>query len=145
MIPQAIFLSLGLLCALPQPREDKYAVVVNTNNACKLGKSEAQALIKKLFLKQLTDWPDGTKAKPFGRDHGEAALTAFVKEVVGMNDAELARHWLKLKNQNGTTPPKEVKSDRMLLKYIGKYDGAFGVVSLDEAQKDGSVKVLFSF
>jgi hypothetical protein len=127
------------------PRKATYALVVNAKNAATETGDAAKALVKKLYLKDLTQWTDRTEAKPYSREAAAAEQVAFVKDVLGMNDAELARHWLKIKNMNGSTPPKEVDTDRMMLKYIAKYDGAFGVVKVDAARDGNGVKILFEF
>lgn len=138
-----------LMFAAPPLGQDKqtdtYAIIVNTGNKCAQTGATVKATIKKLFLKQMTKWPDGTAAKPYGRTQGAAEQSAFIKDVLGMGDAELARHWLKMKNMNGTTPPKGVSSDRMVIKYVEKHSGAFGVVPLAEAKAATGVKILCTF
>lgn len=123
----------------------RYAVVAHADNPCKHEGDKAKATVKKLFLKQLSQWPDGTPAKPYGRTVGSDEHKAFADAVLEMGAAELARHWLKLKNMNGTTPPKEVRSERMLLKYVAKTKGAFGIVAIDAAKGAEGVRVLFEF
>ena len=137
-----------LAAAPPAPQATKaktYAVIVNPKNKCSAKDDKAKAIIKKLFLKQMSQWPDGTPAKPYGRKSAAAEQSKFVKTVLGMGDAELVRHWIKMKNMKGTTPPKGVKSDRMLFKYVAKHAGAFGVVKLSDAKKQKGVKILYSF
>mgnify|MGYP000871591659 FL=1 len=151
----AILLASLISCIAPQsqagpkdassPRKATYAVVVNSKNAATETGDAAKTLVKKLFLKDLSQWPNGTEAKPYSREATSAEQAAFVKDVLGMNDAELARHWLKIKNMNGSTPPKEVDTDRMVLKYVAKYDGAFGIVKIDSAKDVEGVKTLFEF
>lgn len=149
----AIFAALTALVLGPsqdpkdgKPQDQKVnALVVNANCKATETGDAAKALIKKLFLKELTQWPGGVEAKPYAREAAAAEQVALLKDVLGMSDAELARHWLKMKNQNGTTPPKDVDSERMLLKYIAKSDGAFGVVKLDAAKGAEGVKILFEF
>lgn len=152
----AILLTMVIAGALPngqgqakdasaKRRADTYALVVNEKNKCTETGDTAKATVKKLFLKDLTQWPDGTEAKPYSRESTSAEQAAFLKGVLGMTDAELARHWLKVKNMNGTTPPKDVDSDRMVLKYVAKAEGAFGVVKVDAAKGAEGVKVLFEF
>ena len=149
MTKLAITAVLGLLslCVAQDKQEKKatYALVINANSKCTLTGDEAKALIKKLFLRELTQWPGGVEAKPYAREAAAAEQVAFLKDVLGMTDAELARHWLKVKNTNGTTPPKDVDSERMLLKHIAKSDGAFGVVKIDAAKGAEGVKILFEF
>lgn len=152
MLKLALLSSLMLLSVAPVAQEKKktkttetYAVIVNTKNKCIRKGAAAKATVKKLFLKQMAKWPDGTAARPYGRKSGGTEQGAFVKVVLGMGDAELARHWLKMKNMNGTTPPKGVSSDRMVLKYVAKHDGAFGVIKMSEAKKSKGIKVLYTF
>ncbi|MBL8752101.1 MAG: hypothetical protein JNK15_02265 [Planctomycetes bacterium] len=145
-----IAISLGLLfagavVAQSETKKAGYVVVVNATNPCTQTGAEAQATVKKLFLKELTQWPGGVEARPYARDGASPEHVAFVKFVLGMTDAELARHWLKMKNMSGTTPPKDVDSDRLVLKYVAKHQGAFGVVKADAAKGVEGVKVLFEF
>ena len=144
-----ISLSLALsLLAMAQEDAKKmtqWALVVNTANPCKDTGDAAKATIKRLFLKELTQWSGGLDAKPYAREAASAEHVAFLKLVLGMSEAELARHWLKMKNMSGTTPPKDVDSERMLLKYIAKTPGAFGVVKIESAKGAEGVRVLFEF
>ena len=134
----------GLAQTEKQAPPKKYAVVVNAKNTCPIRGEKARSTIKKLFLKQTSKWPSGAAAKPYGRKAGKE-IDAFAKHVLGMGNAELARHWLKMKNMNGTTPPKAVSSDRMLLKYVAKYEGAFGIVTAAAAKSAKGVKILYEF
>ena len=144
-------ISLSLALAVLATAQDEakktaqYALVVNSANKCTETGEAAKAIIKKLFLKELTQWPDGLEAKPYAREGAAAEQVAFLKLVLGMSEAEVARHWLKMKNMNGTTPPKDVDSERMLLKHVAKTPGAFGIVKLDAAKGAEGVRVLFEF
>ncbi len=121
-----------------------YALVVNASNPLKETEAAAKKIVKALFLKDLTRWPDGTEAKPYDRGPKAAERAVFVQEVLGMNAAELARHWLRVKNMSGVTPPMEVDTDRLLLRHVERHDGAFGVVKQSAAKVPG-VRVLFEF
>ncbi|MFT4514096.1 MAG: hypothetical protein ACI89X_001233 [Planctomycetota bacterium] len=150
MLKLALLSALLLLSAVPveqnkNKKTETYAVIVNMKNKCSQKGAAAKATVKKLFLKQMAKWPDGITAKPYGRKAGGSEQDAFVKGLLGMGNAELARHWLKMKNMNGTTPPKGVSSDRMILKYVEKHDGAFGIVKMSETKKSKGIKVLCSF
>ncbi|HLQ37842.1 MAG TPA: hypothetical protein VK348_08580 [Planctomycetota bacterium] len=139
-------LLLGLAAVPPARAQDKvvYAVVANPASTWKGTAAEAQALVKKLFLKTANDWPDGTVARVYARAAGSAEQRAFETRVLGMTEAELTRHWLQQKNRNGLTPPREVTSAYVLIKYLGKYPEAFGVLPAEEAQASG-LRVLFTF
>jgi hypothetical protein len=149
---QLPILLLGLICGVPQggepaqdpPKKVVYAVVVNATNPIAVSGDAARTVVKDLFLKNLGRWPNGTEAKPYAREAASVEMAGFQKEILGMSEAELARHWLRQKNTNGTTPPKEVDNDRLVLKFVGKHDGAFGIVRADAAKAEG-VKVLCTF
>lgn len=145
MIKIAIFCSLAALVLGPRQEAEQYAVIVNAKNTCSQTGDALKSTIKKLFLKELTKWPDGTEAKPYSRKDDADETAAFLKSVLDMSQAELARHWLKMKNTNGITPPNEVSSERMVLKYVAKHDGAFGIVKLSVAEGESDVKILYKF
>lgn len=129
----------------PKPQPVRHAVVVHVDNKMTETGDAAKVVVKKLFLKDLSQWPDGSEAKAYGRDDKSDAHIAFRNEVLGMSEAELARHWLKVKSMNGTTPPKEVDSDRLVLKYVAKNPSAFGICTLDSLKGVEGVRVLFEF
>ncbi|MBX3463909.1 MAG: hypothetical protein KF830_12125 [Planctomycetes bacterium] len=129
----------------PTPRPAQHAVVVHVDNKTKEVGDAAKSLVKKLFLKDLSEWPDGSEAKAYARDGKSDVQAAFRQQVLGMTEAELARHWLRVKSINGTTPPKEVETDRMVLKHVARNPNAFGVVTLEAAKAAEGVRVLFEF
>lgn len=124
---------------------DDFAVVVNSGNSIEFDSIDAaRNEVKRLYLKQASAWSNRVDAAPYGRADDTPEQAAFLEQVLGMSTAELARHWISEKNRNGTVPPKDVTSDRMLAKFIEKYDGAFGVVTPAEAEEHG-LRVLFTF
>lgn len=129
----------------PAAEPPRFAVVIHAGNELTVSGDEARALIKRLFLKELTRWPDGSEARIYARVAESAPQAAFRRQLLAMSEAELARHWLKQKSMNGTTPPKEVDSDRLVLKYVAKYQNAVGVVELASLKDVPGVKVLFAF
>ncbi len=141
----ALLVPLGGQDPVDKPKKAIYAVVVNDKNPVKETGDEAKALVRKLFLKELTQWPGSLDAKPYGREAASDEQVAFLKIVLQLTDSELARHWLKQKNLNGTTPPKEVDSDRMVLKYVARTTGAFGIVRIDAIKDTPGVRILFTF
>ncbi len=145
----AAVICLGLMAEMASGGDDggpvEYAVIVNASNSF-ADEASASNVVKQLFLKDREDWPNKNKdqAKPFGRAAGSPETKAFLAKVLGMTDAELAKHWIALKQKTGKTPPREVASDKMLARFVAKFPGGFGVVKADAAQADG-VKVLFTF
>ena len=129
----------------PAVEPPRYAVVIHADNKLAAVGDEAKTLIKRLFLKDLTRWPDGSEARVYARSGDSAPQQSFRRQLLAMSEAELARHWLKQKSTNGSTPPKEVESDRLVLKYVAKYPNALGVVELASLKDVTGVKVLFEF
>ncbi|MCR9243563.1 MAG: hypothetical protein NXI31_00920 [bacterium] len=117
--------------------------MINTKNPFGKTGAAARTTIKQLFLKGKSQWPNGKVAKPYARRATSSEQAAFQKSLLGMKDSELARHWLRIKNLNGQTPPKAVGSDRLLLKFVARHEGAFGVVRRSAVKGNSKVRVLF--
>lgn len=127
-----------------QERGARFAVIVNAQNVLDTDADSARAQVRKLYLKEATEWSNGVVALPFGREASSAAQTAFLERVLGMSQAALARHWIKLKNLRGVSSPKQVESAALVRRYVVKYPGAFGIVPIEEASGD-DIRILFEF
>ena len=57
----------------------------------------------------------------------------------------LGRHWLRLKNMHGSTPPRAVGSARLAIKHVARRKGAFTIVEASSAANAKNVRVLFEF
>ncbi len=123
----------------------KFAVIVNASNKFQAKGGTARSMVKTLFLKNLSRWPDGTRARPYGRKDASSEQDALMNGVLGMSDAELARHWLRGRNMNGTTPPMQIGSVRMVLKHVARHAGGLAVVEVDVARRTKGVRVLLEF
>lgn len=140
------------LCAIfviafaPQALAQSYAVIVNNVNSFSGDETAMKQQVKRLFLKQSSAWQGGTEVRAFDRAKGSPETTAFISDVLGMDEAAVARHWLSLKQKTGETPPRNVSSSNMLVKLVSKYEGGVGVVDSTTASAlpDG-VRVLFNF
>lgn len=106
-----------------------YAVVVNAQNSFSGDTETVQNLLKRMYLKQLTVWPDKTSASVYGAPSDSPEMQAFRSQILGMTEAELADYWLGLKQKTGETPPREMKAGTTLFKLIEKYPGAYGIVA----------------
>lgn len=123
-----------------------YALIVNTENTVSGDLEQNKKLIKALYLKERSQWAGGAEAKPFGRPAGHDAHVALRDQILSMTEAELTKYWLDQKQKTGATPPREVDTASMLIKFVAKYEGAFGVVAREEAEAAASeVRVLFTF
>jgi len=135
-----------LLLGLAGPAQAaEYALVVNAANPAS-DDAETRQIIKRLYLKEASSWPDGAEAQPFAREAGTPEQTAFYTQVLGMDETAVDEHWLRVKQVKGETPPRSIGSSRIIYRLVGKYAGSFAVVSADEiADAPAEVKVLFTF
>ncbi len=146
LLLQAIFLGIVLLASPSMILAGEYSVIVNTANTFSGSEEQLRNQLKRMFLKFQTVWPDDTDARIYASPADSPQMSAFQKSVLGMSQAEVASHWLSAKQRSGETPPREVKSARIMSKLVGKYPGAFGIVdseSVDAGAKN--IKVIMSF
>jgi len=123
-----------------------YLVVVNEANSAASQAGDPKAVVKRLFLKQQTRWPDGPEAQPMARKSDSAVQKAFRAKVLGMSKSEVQSHWANMKQTQGETPPREVGTALILFRRLRREPGAFTVLTEDElAQAPAEVKVLYEF
>lgn len=146
LLLQAILLGAALVASPTALLAGEYSVIVNAENTFSGTEEQLRNQLKRIFLKFQTSWPDKTDAKVYASPAGSPQMSAFQKSVLGMSQAELASHWLSAKQKSGETPPREVKSARIMSKLVGKYTGAFGVVDSASVDADAkNIKVIMSF
>ena len=145
----SLLLSCILLIGVSSPviAQDSFALIINQENAISGSREEMINLISRLFLKKGKMWPDSEiTCRPFDRAKDSRERQNFVAHILEMNEMRLSDHWAKMKQLRGDTPPRKIKSTRILLKLIEKNPGAFGVISRQAASNlPKSVKVLFYF
>ena len=133
---------MALLSAPLAPRQietpkSTFVIAVHPSNKFKASTSKTKNTIRRLYLKEWATWPNGSTVRAFGRKTGSAEQDRFKQSILAMTSAEIARHWLSKKNLAGLTPPKAVSSDRLMVKYVKKYPGAFAIIRRDVAEKNG--------
>lgn len=141
----AAFPLVNLIAVTDAAASGSYAVIVNAANDYKADDEAAASLVRSLFLKERLEWPDGTTVKPFASVGGGDVHSSFLQAVLSMTEAELAKHWLAVKQRTGRTAPREVSSSRLMLKLVAKYEGGLGVVEAAEADGADGVRVLLTF
>lgn len=123
-----------------------YAVIVNSGNPVLAEGEAARETVKRIYLKDLGQWPDGSPAEPLARIEGSDAQKAFVAKVLGMTDTAVGEHWARLKQTKGETPPREVNSALVLFRTVGREKGGLAVLTADELlDAPAEVSVLFRF
>ncbi len=141
------------LCSLQagSPRQSyqpQFVLVVNVANTFEGGGNPRvlREVTRQLFLKKRSQWPNVLTAKPYSRSSDSPVQKAFNQSVLGLSEIELVNHWIALKQRTGQTPPREVASDRILIRFVERSPGAFGVLPRESLTgASDRVKVLFSF
>jgi len=141
-------LCLTLSAGLATADAQSYVIVVHSSNEYEADTDTMKATIRNLHLKNTTAWPNGGsgKAQAFSPRKGTPVYEAYINEVLGMSEAELAQHWLATKQKNGSTPPRSVPSAAMLAKFIDRYPSGFGVLTKEETSAhSSSLRILLEF
>ena len=149
---QCAILLLALCQLCWAQKSEVFAVVVNAQlpeleTVQALPDVQKQKLIRQLYLKERTFWPQGTPAAPMARPAGRRIQDAFTSVILEMQENQLTSHWSKVKQISGTSSVRAINRDRTLLRLIEKKPGAFGVVkqkALDVILPD-NVQVLLYF
>lgn len=121
----------------------RYSVIVNAENAISGSEDYLKAQVRLLFLKQKTEWPDGEIAKPSTLPEDNDGLDYFRKSVLNMSEGELEHHWLRLRQLSGTMPPREFRSNRMVIRHVARSPGAMGIAESLFVKSNPKVRVLF--
>lgn len=150
------FVILALLLLSPQQdgvgntdTNDGLAIIINSENIIEMPEDRTVAMLRRLYLKQKTTWPDGRSAIVFARPGNSVEEIAFRRSILGMSDNQLHDHWLRMKQTQGETPPRSVDSVRILLRQIRNKPEAVSIVSRKDLEKyrehaEGT-KILFEF
>jgi len=114
-----------------------FVVIVNAQNPLK---TEPRALLSQIFLKQLTRWEDGELVRPVDLSPGSLVRRAFSNEVIGRSVAAVRHYWQQRIFSGRDVPPPELDSEEAVLRYVARYRGALGYVSV--TAKLAGLKVL---
>jgi len=127
------------------PNGYKYVVIVNKANHYMGQEERVKSMIKSLFLKKRSAWPNDLLAKSFARKNDSDIHKAFVNHILEMTEGQLSAYWSSVKSKTGTKRPREVSS-KMVMKLVSKYEGALGYISNAEAQLNKDViSILLEF
>ncbi len=135
-----LLLPMGVQSGL---KAESFLVVVNAANSYSADEAATLATVRRVFLKEIKDWPGGPKAVPFAPKAGKAEYEALLASVLGQTQSEVDAYWARLKQTTGDTPPRAVGSASILVKLLGREEGAIGLISADDEAKLGDgVRIL---
>jgi len=136
-LAQALLPAL-LLAAAPVRAEDaSLRIVVHPANAAE---STSRRELSQLFLKKITQWPDGTPVHPVEPPETSVARAYFLSDVIGKSAFAVKTFWNKRVFAGRDVPPIEKGSDEEVVAFVRATPGAIGYVGPGAAVE--GVKVL---
>ena len=104
----------------------QYKVIVNNSNTVSsLTKSE----VSNYLLKKRTKWRSGTSIAPVDLSSKSSVRATFSKAVHRKTTAQVRAFWQQSVFSGKATPPREMKSDTEVVKFVKTNKGAIGYVS----------------
>ena len=99
--------------------------------------------IKKIFLGQLNELPDGTEAIPVNLKTGSDIRINFDKELLGKNPSQIKAYWSSQVFTGRGSPPKEVDSSQKCLNMIAENKNV--ICYIDSTSLNDSVAPILDF
>jgi ABC-type phosphate transport system substrate-binding protein len=123
MFKRILFSILFISFTAVSVNADPIVVILNKDNPISsLKKSD----VERFFLLKSQSWPSGEKVRPVNRDNKSKLKKAFVESVLNMSMSKYQDHWLSLKQTTGEREPKSLRSNKFVLKIVGKKKNAIG-------------------
>jgi hypothetical protein len=122
-------LSGAALATAPGVRADNstaYVVIVHPDNPRTLVERD---FVRELFLKQRSEWPDGSPAKPADQRPNTRVREAFSSTVLGRTVAAVKSYWQQRIFAGRGVPPPELESDEAVIAFVARNRGGIGYVS----------------
>lgn len=113
----------AVISAVPE-----FRVVVNAANPLQ---SVQRTLLRDLFLKRETRWPDGAAALPVDLIPRARARRSFDEQILGRSVAAVRNAWEQSIFSGRDVPPPELATDAEVLRYVASHRGAVGYVARD--------------
>ena len=85
--------------------------------------------VTKLFLKEVTQWDNGTSVKPVDQISESKVRKDFSNEILGKKVESVIHYWHRKIFAGKGVPPPEKKSDQGVLQYVQENIGAIGYIS----------------
>lgn len=113
------------------------AIVTHVDNYVR---SVPRSELARIFLKQQTTWPDGTRCIPIEQRGDSAIRGEFSRLVLNRSVYEVKRYWMQETMTGNAKPPVSLESAATVKKYLQKLKGAVAYLYLDEV--DASLRIL---
>ncbi|NRB40437.1 MAG: phosphate ABC transporter substrate-binding protein [Pseudomonadales bacterium] len=97
------------------------------------------ASLRKIFLRKIKSFPNGTLAKPAELNSGDLR-NEFLKNVLKKSESSLSSYWARMLFSGKAKPPAQFKVQAGMKNYVATNIEAIGYIESDLV--DNSVKVL---
>ncbi len=143
MLLFVVMAAFWLTVASPlQAAAETFLVIINANNRVSGSETGLREVVRQLYLKEESRWPDDLPSLPIARPDENAATAAFAQTILGIAPEELETYWAEAEANR----PKAIGPVRELLRQVSRNKGAFSIVAAAEAKKlPAKVRVLFEF
>lgn len=103
-------------------------------------KSVSNSDVKKIFLGKKRSLSGAGRVVPLDQKAGSSVRKRFYKKVVRKSPSQVKAYWSKMIFSGRGTPPKQVRSDTDVKRWLASNPDAIGYISSKSV--DNSVKVL---
>jgi len=123
---------------VPNPLEDRLAIIVNTNNPVD---DLSLAELRHIFLGERGHWPNARRITLVMMEPGQPERKALIRQVCQMNESDFSRRSLQgVYRGEVFASPKTLASPAGVRKFVFNVPGAIGYVRASDV--DSSVKVV---
>lgn len=134
-----IILTALLIIQLHGQEKSTFKIIVNKSNSIKsIGMDELQ----KIFLKKHTKWKSGEIINPVDLNESSKIREDFTDIVHNKRVSAIKAYWQKQIFTGRGVPPPEKPTEKEVLEYIEKNEGAIGYVSSKKSITKYDVKVI---
>jgi ABC-type phosphate transport system substrate-binding protein len=98
--------------------------------------------IKNIFLGLQNQFADGTRAKPVDQSDERPIRNDFYMQLSGRDESEMKAYWAGLIFTGDASPPRSVRDDGEVKKFIQENPGGIGYI--DDKSVDASVKAVLT-
>jgi hypothetical protein len=120
-------------------RGGSFVVIVNRANGVA---AVSRAFLSDAFLKKATHWDGGERIEPVDLRPDSFVRRAFSSSVLRRPVGAVRSYWQQRIFSGGDLPPPELDSDDAVVRYVARYPGAIGYVSVSASL--GETKALGS-
>jgi hypothetical protein len=137
---QCFYLAAGVFrashAAAGSLKEDFVVIVHPSNRFDSLSRSKASYL----FLRKVSRWPWGAEVAPLDLAEGAPIRRAFVQEVLGFSEEQLAEYWIDQRATRGVSPPPQARDGKAARLWVAAKPG--GIAYIPASALDATVKVI---